>query len=559
MRTTLLNEFGKPMEHSTGRPDAALLQLTNNRRASMSYDAARSGTDLDNHWAFSDALDPDSSHNRSVRHTLMKRSRYEQGSNGFYDGIINTHANMLVGLGPTLRMLTGSRAFNQLVEREFYKFTQKIQLRRKLWAMAHARTGDGETFALLVNNPAIEGVQLDLLPIEAEQCQSGYDGFEAGRIDGIRYDENNNVIGYDILPHHPGGQSGFLITDPVTVPANQVLHWFKLKRPGAHRGVPDMTSTLNVGATSRRQREATVAAAETAADIAAMLTSGLTAAGSDEADPVAPFSSVEFAKRMLMVAPMGWDVKQMKGEHPNAQYADFHRLQVSEQARPISMPYNAAACDSSTYSFASGKLDTLCYRAALDVERADCNELVLDPLFAAWFREWTILAGRRDIPPTHQWDWPTHPVIDAAAEASAIDTKLKNGTLTLRQAHSDAGMDLEDQITIMAEDFYGEATEESISEVRQLLLNSLYPQAAKNRADVYGIAVRAGLVTPQAEDEEAFRQSFGLPLMSAATLASWSDPRRPITLAKPGDLQPKSQRLNEEGQPINEEDTVVID
>ena len=65
------------------------------------------------------------------------------------------------------------------------------------------------------------------------------------------------------------------------------------------------------------------------------------------------------------------------------------------------MPYNAAACDSSTYSFASGKLDTLCYRAALDVERADCNELVLDPLFAAWFREWTIISGMRIIP-THQ-------------------------------------------------------------------------------------------------------------------------------------------------------------
>jgi hypothetical protein len=195
----------------------------------------------------------------------------------------------------------------------------------------------------------------------------------------------------------------------------------------------------------------------------------LSPAGSDEPDPIAPFTSIETAKRMAMAMPMGWNGTQLRGEHPNAQYSDFHRLQVSETARPLSMPYNAAACDSSTYSFASGKLDTLCYRAALDVERQDCNDLVLDPIFAAWFREWTILTDRRDIPPQHQWDWPTHPVIDAVAEANATDTKLKNGTVTLRQVYSDQGQDLEDQLVIMAEDTFGEATDETILKCRQML------------------------------------------------------------------------------------------
>jgi len=477
----ILNEFGKPLVADSGeRPDAIAMRVTHNRRAALTFDAARSETDLDGHWKFADFLSPDAAHNTGVRRTLVKRSRYEQGSNAFYAGIIDTHCNMLVGTGPQLRMLTRSRDFNQLVEREFFAWAQRIQLRRKLWAMAHATTGDGESFGLLITNPELPGVQLDILPIEAEQCQSAsFDGLTPGRLDGIYYDKSNNIIAYDILPEHPGGQSTmFLYKEPIQVPASQVVHWFKLKRPSAHRGIPALTAGLNTGAFARRHREATVAAAETAADIAAMLTTQANAADAAEPDPVAPFTSVEFAKRMLMMAPMGWDAKQMKGEHPNAQYAEFHRLNLSELARGLSMPYNAAACDSSTYSFASGKLDTLCYRAALDVERADANDLVLDQIFAAWFGEWTILHPDEAFTPAHQWDWPCHPVIDAVAEASASNTKLMNGSITHRQVFSDEGQDYEDQLSIMAEDWFGEANEENIAKARQINLLRTIPQPA---------------------------------------------------------------------------------
>ena len=499
---------GKANGHARRDISAYFAPLTRNRRAALSIDAARSGTDLDNHWQFADGLDPDSAYNPGVRATLRKRSRYEQTSNSFYAGIIATHINMLVGTGPTLRMLTGNRNFNQLVERRFYEWQQRTKFRRKLWAMAHAVTADGETFAVLQTNPRFESTDtlLDFQPIEAEQCQSPYGSIDALRIDGIRTDEFNNIIGYDLLPYHPGGSSQFNFQDPITVPASQVVHWFKLARPGAHRGIPAMTAGLNTGAMGRRHREATVAAAETAADIAAMLTSTLGPAGDSEPDPVAPFTSVEFAKRMLMIAPMGWDAKQMKGEHPNAQYAEFHRLLISELARGISMPYNAAACDSSTYSFASGKLDTLCYRAALNVERQDCNDLVLDPLFAAWFREWTVLTANRDNPPLHQWDWPTHPVIDAVQEATAVDMRLKNGTLSLRQAYSDQGQDFEDQLAVMAEDAFGDASDQSVAKMRQILvLNNTPAQSIDFVAGILGlqqsVAAQPQEAAPNAQDQ----------------------------------------------------------
>lgn len=480
---------GKP----NGKPRkevAAYYQAANGRQAKLSIDAARSGTDLDNHWKFADGLDADSAYNPGVRAKLRERSRYEQTSNSYYAGIIATHVNMLVGTGPTLRMLTKNRNFNQLIEERFFAWQQRVMFRRKLWAMAHALTADGETFAILQTNPRFEDTDamLDFQPLEAEQVQSSYGAIDPLETDGIRRDRFNNIVAYDVLPYHPGGSGAFQSADPVSVPANEMLHWFKLQRPAAHRGIPHLTAGLSIGAMARRHREATVAAAETAASIGAMLTSTLGPAGDSEPDSVAPFSTVEFVRRMLMVAPMGWDAKQMKGEHPNAQYAEFHRMLISEMARSISMPYNAAACDSSTYSFASGKLDTLCYRAALDVERQDCNDLVLDPLFAAWFSEWSILANERQGPPRHQWDWPTHPVIDAVSESQATDTKLKNGTITLRQVYSDQGKDLEDELAVMAEDMFGEATDETIAKARQIVtLNNTSRFAIEHVAKILGL------------------------------------------------------------------------
>lgn len=488
--TTLVDEFARPLKVANGTsrsaqpeqgaPRAASREQVLNyfarqaewsRRAKLSYDAARSGTDLDGHWSHADALDADSANSFQVRQTLRNRSRYEVGSNSYYDGILGTYADMLVGGGPKLRMMTGSRAFNQLVEREFTAWCERVQLRRKLWCLAFAYAADGEAFAVLQTNPLLPGVRLDVMLVEAEQCQTPNIPFgDRGYIDGIKLDEFGNVAWYDILPEHPGGSQVLGRSQPLRVAPQNVCHWFLLKRAGAHRGIPQLTSSMSCGAISRRVREAVATAAESAASVGALLTSKLGAPGDQEPDPVAPFTSFEMERRTLLVAPMGWDAQQVEGRHPNAQYDRLHRTLINEQGRPIAMPYNLAAGDSSTYSFASGKLDTLGFRGHVDGRRADCNDLVLDRIFAAWFREWTIVAARRDIPPTHQWDWPVHPVIDAQAEASALKTELETAQTIHRQVFSRKGEDIEDQLVFMAEDYFGEASDDTIAKCRTILL-----------------------------------------------------------------------------------------
>jgi capsid protein len=445
-----------------------------------SYDAARNGTEYVNIWTNADRLDADSAHSKEVRHSLISRSRYEVGNNGYSDGIAQTYATDLVGVGPTLRMQTASEGFNRMIELEWFRWARAIQFRRKLWCMAHAKHQDGEAFAVKRRNPGVRHpVKLDLRLYEAEQVQTPYLPFgEVGRIDGMKFDEFGNPEWFEILQQHPGNVTQpHLTLVPERVQADMVLHWFKMRRPGQHRAVPEISSTLNLGAAARRWREATLAAAETAADFSLLLKTGLPA-DSEEMQYASTFSQQEITKRMMTALPVGYEPFQLTAEYPGATYEAFHKSNVNEQARPKSMPYNKAACDSSSYNYASGRLDHQTYYASLDVDREDCNDLTLEPLFATWFDlavtrfGWlggnpdAITAGARE----HLWDWPKHRVADVESEANAYKTRLQSGQMFPHQLFTEAGLDFEDELQKAAESFGVE-----VDELRERLLDVTLP------------------------------------------------------------------------------------
>jgi capsid protein len=488
-RGVLLDHTGQPLQVN-GHPRTELVRLleARGRRAQLTYDAARDSDEFANYWAHADRLDADSANSFAVRHKLVSRSRYEAGSNAYFDGLIATCSNYVIGkTGPKLRLLSGVAGFNTAVETVWDGWAKAAQFRRKLWCMAHAKYGDGEGIGLVVTNQRLpHRVKLDLRLIETEQCSTPNLPYAAdGYIDGIRFDELGNPVWFDILPAHPGAATQFLPLEPIRVPARFVLHWFQLSRPGQHRGVPEFKSSMNTGASSRRFREATVAAAETAADLALVVYSNLAPNSDDEADPVAPFSVVEFEKRMMNVMPHGWRGEQIKGEHPNSTYAEFLKSQLTETGRPKSVPHNLTACDSSDANFASGKLDREAFYAALDVDREDGNDTTLDPLFALWWAEAVREYGWQadpEEPPPHLWDWPQHPVADAVAAAQATDVKLRNGSTYPSQVYADRGEDFEDALVKMAAD-YGV----SVDEMRRILLtatfNSQNQQASMQQAE----------------------------------------------------------------------------
>jgi capsid protein len=436
--------------------EPATVDMDTPRPIGGSYDAASLDGMNTRHWLAADALDADSANSKTVRQRISRRARYELSNNGQGKGVQLTQANYVVGRGPKLRMQTGSPRFNSMIEAEWKRWAKEAKLAKKLRTTIKAKVSDGEPFFIITQNPKMRHrVKLGLRMVECEQVTTPYLGAnEPNKIDGIEFDEYGNVLFYDVLKHHPGSQWSGLGQEVDQVPARFMLHLFREDRAGQHRGVSEVAPSLNCYAQGRRFREAVLVGAENIANFSLFLKTQ--ADPSIETDIVRPLSTYPMEKGMMTALPAGYDGFQPKPEQPSATYKDFTREQSGEQARPLNMPNNIARADSSGYSFSGGKLDHLTYFVSVDVEQQDVEEDVLDPLFAVWFAEAVHRFGwgvPDDPPPNHGWDWPEKPVIDEVKHANANKTNLSTGVAVLRRVYAQNGLDLEEELPRMAEDY----------------------------------------------------------------------------------------------------------
>ena len=438
---------------SAGTPSASVKSLWFNRGVRASYDAAMTNADNYRHWSAADGLSAAAANRPEIRRTLRNRARYEIANNSYARGISLTLANDCIGTGPRLQMLSDSDQVNRLVEREFMAWSQAVNLAEKLRTMRLARVGDGEAFALLINNPRVDSrVQLDLRLIEAEQVTSPTLSRDSESYDdGIAFDDFGNPTRYDILRYHPGDIYPGLGLEYVSLPAAAVIHYFRPDRPGQNRGIPDITPALPLFAQLRRFTLAVLAAAETAADFAGILYTDAPAGG--EADQAEPFESIELEKRALLTMPGGWKMSQMHAEQPATTYKDFKQEILNEIARCISVPYNVAAGNSAGYNYASGRLDFQAYHKALRVEQARIARDILDRVFVTWLTEAVLIEGYLPQPLrvigadlSHQWFWDGQEHVDPAKEANAQKTRLENHTTTLAHEYARQGRDWETEL-----------------------------------------------------------------------------------------------------------------
>jgi lambda family phage portal protein len=420
------------------------------------YDAAATNEENRRHWANADLLSPDAANNPRVRSILRSRARYEVANNSYARGIVLTLANDCIGTGPRLQMLTDDDAANRVIEQEFMQWADSVGLAEKLRTMRMSRAESGEVFAMLVTNPRIDSpVKLDLRLIEADQVTTPQLLRQTGEmisVDGIIFDPYWNPVEYHVLKTHPGDNIQRFSLDYDRVPASSVVHYFRADRPGQSRGIPEITPALPLFAQLRRYTLAVLAAAETAADFAAVLFTDAPANG--EADPVEPMDLVELERRMATVLPGGWKLSQIQAEQPATTYGEFKREILNEIARCLNLPYNIAAGNSSGYNYASGRLDHQTYYKSIRVDQDHLGLVVLDRVLWAWLDEailisellpmWMRTAAFRDL--THQWFWDGQEHVDPAKEANAQATRLVNHTTTLAYEYARQGRDWESEL-----------------------------------------------------------------------------------------------------------------
>jgi len=421
------------------------------------YDSAVTNDANRRHWANADGMSADAAASPEVRRVLRNRARYEAANNSYAKGIVLTLANDVVGTGPRLQLLSDDDAGNEVIEQAFMAWGKAIGLPEKLRTMRAARATDGEVFGVLVSNPRLPTpVKLDIRLVEADQVSTpDLSLLDESAVDGIVFDEAGNPSEYHILKGHPGDtRTGFLGLEYDRLPAESVIHYFRTERPGQSRGVPDITPALPLFAQLRRFTLAVLGAAETAADFAGILYTDAPANG--EAESVEPMDAIELEARSLLTMPGGWKMAQVQAEQPATTYAEFKREILNEIARCLNMPFNVAACNSSGYNYASGRLDHQTYFKSIRVEQDHLACVVLDRLLGAWLREAVLISDLLPLPLRtlvstgaslpHQWFWDGNEHVDPAKEATAQQTRLASHTTTLAAEYARQGRDWESEL-----------------------------------------------------------------------------------------------------------------
>jgi lambda family phage portal protein len=435
---------------------AASAPAPSQHRLRGKFDAAQTTPENRRHWQNADHLAADAACNPAVRRTLRSRARYEQFNNPYADGQLQTLAADMVGRGPRLQLVTDDRESATYVENQFTAWMRRVMLGEKLLIAVETTAAAGECFVLRHTNPKLRSqVKLDIKLLEGDQVASPQVSLPfVDPADGIEFDRFDNPEFYTILRRHPGDLAAYEPGPPSDrVPAEMVLHLFRPRRPGQSRGVPQIASSLPLFAERRGFRQSILSAARKVAELGA-ITVESDAADNEAPQPI-PFEELELTAGMMTVLPAGWKGKQMEPTQPGTTYREFDDKLINEAARPLSMPFNIAACNSSSYNYASGRLDHQTYDRMLDVDHGRLEARVLDRVLDWWLDEAkripgylpaSVLAAIASDSISYKWLWRGRPHVDPVAEAEAEAKRLASRTTSLTDELASEGQDLESHL-----------------------------------------------------------------------------------------------------------------
>jgi len=430
-------------------------------RISARYEGAQRTDENAHLWTLVDSMSAAAANSPSVRKILRERSRYEFDNSPDIQAVAGAYVADFIGANITLQL--GHTDFLTQVEKDFHKWSRASRLMMKLRLMTLATYKDGECFGIFTSNPKIKNpVKLDLQPTESDMVAGYWTGtaaIEKNEVDGIKFDEFSNPSQYRFLDSHPGDYRFSAFAEKTSgkwVPEQYVAHmmrWSKM-RPGQVRGVPETTSILSIPGMMRQFIMATVTAAKTAAEIACVMETTLvpdTLEG-QVAAALPPRASMELQRNQIIALPEGWVAKQMKAEHPNANFEDFCSFLKAQLGRPLNMPRNVAIGDSSGYNYASGRLDHQTWDTCSSVDRDDFKTNILDRVWREWLAEY--IPNRKatgkplskmeidelyDIDPEYYFNRRKH--VDPKKEADADNIRFGNASGTIADSYAEQGQD----------------------------------------------------------------------------------------------------------------------
>ncbi len=359
------------------------------------------------------------------------------------------------------------------------------------------------------------------------------------------------------------------------VPADEMIHAFLIYDDETQtRGVTWFHTALLDSKHLHGYKEGVITSARAAASSFGMLMEQESDenefTGEDDDDGNSRAIELDVSPLSMNIVPKGYEFQQFDPKQPTQNHPAFYKSILMDLAVGLDVFYFSLSGDMEAVNYSSARVGLNEERDIWKAMQAFvttnfCREVYHEWAKSAW------LSGKIKLPSKDFkqilnpfWRARGWVYIDPQKEISANVDALENKLTTWTDVLAEQGKDLVEHLeTLKAEqdmaakygidlsvvgknpaqsasDGDGKA-DENDSEMNNKQENSLDFDNAKQKADAYGVAVRAGVITPQTEDERLFRTEMQLPEMSSEAVGAWEETggvRRPITLVQPGGGQP---------------------
>lgn len=294
---------------------------------------------------------------------------------------------------------------------------------------------------------------LQLQVIEPEYLDASRDGkrTNGNRVTGgIEVDRRGRRVAYHVRTEHPGSTGVMMADRTVRVPASNVIHLYRVDRPGQLRGVSWLAPVVSRLRLLDDYEDAALERARVAACFSAFIHEPeIGMVPPNTTDPEALTERVE--PGLIQHLGPGQDVR-FASPPQNTDYPDFVRSQLRAISAGLGMPYEVLSGDLSQTSYSSTRAGWLQYHRRIRQWRWH----LLIPLFCKGVWDWwveteSIARGPVTDRLRVEWTPPTREMIDPAKEIVALTKRVRAGLVSWAEAVREQGYDPDDVLTEIAQ------------------------------------------------------------------------------------------------------------
>lgn len=406
---------------------------------------------------------------RNRARDLVRNNRY--ASKALEELVGNT-----VGTGITPQAKTGDETLDKIIDREWPYFAEQCDTPQRvdfygMQALVMRSTAEsGEMIVRYRQRLADDDLRV---PLQLQLLESDFldhartMGTVNGHImQGVQFDLLGRRVAYWLYSYHPGGvlilnPRGGIISQPI--PANQVLHQYRMLRPGQVRGVPWMAPVMM----ALRDLDDYEDAERVRKKIEACMMAFVEQPDGSDGEPLGNRSLSESSpQHRLENFEPGMIVYNKPGEKVSFSspmaiggYREYKMSELQGIAAGVNLPYELMSGDMSQVNYSSWRGGMLGMRNLIEGYRW----LTLIPMFCAPVRrrfiDTLVLQGK--IPSRYlnsakidlyqtQWTAPKWETVDPLKDVQATLKAIRTGIMTLSEAIQQNGYDPRTQLLEIA-------------------------------------------------------------------------------------------------------------